>query len=68
MEFLIESLIADWQAFLRFAPRLIYGLVLLIVFLFGARLMGRFAAGIFERRSAITFRQAFSAARGDLGY
>ena len=49
MEFLIESLLADWQAFLRFAPRLLYGLLLLVIFLVGARLIGRFAASIFDR-------------------
>ncbi len=49
MEYLIESLRADWQAFLRFAPRLIYGLVLLMVFLLVARFVGRFAASVFDR-------------------
>lgn len=49
MEFLIESLLVDWQAFLRFAPRLIYGLLLLVIFLVAARLIGRFAASIFDR-------------------
>jgi len=49
MEFLTESLLADWQAFLRFAPRLVYALVLLVIFLVVARLIGRFATGIFDR-------------------
>lgn len=49
MEFVIESLRADWQAFLRFGPRLIYGLVLMIAFLITARFAGRFAASVFDR-------------------
>ncbi|MBT8132538.1 MAG: hypothetical protein KJO35_09745 [Gammaproteobacteria bacterium] len=49
MEFLTENLLADWQAILGFAPRLIYGLVLIIIFLLSARIAGRFAAGIFDR-------------------
>ena len=49
MEFVTESLLTDWQALLRFAPRLIYALVLLVIFLVAARLIGRFSAGIFDR-------------------
>lgn len=59
MEFLTESLIADWQAFLRFAPRLIYGLVLVIIFLLSARIAGRFAASIFDRSPRLRTNKQF---------
>ncbi|MBT8434424.1 MAG: mechanosensitive ion channel family protein [Gammaproteobacteria bacterium] len=59
MEFLIESLLADWQAFLRFAPRLLYGLVLLTVFLIAACLIGRFTASIFDRSPRLRTNKHF---------
>jgi small-conductance mechanosensitive channel len=40
MEFIIESLRADWQAFLSFSPRLIYAVVLLLVFWFAGNAVG----------------------------
>jgi len=41
MDFVLESLRADWEAFLRFAPRLIYGLVLLAAFVMAGKLAGK---------------------------
>jgi len=59
MEVIIESLLADWQAFLRFAPRLIYGIVLLVVFLIAARFTGRLAASIFDRNAQLRSNKHF---------
>jgi small-conductance mechanosensitive channel len=59
MEFMIESLQADWQAFLRFAPRLIYGILLLVVFLITARVTGHFAASIFDRSARLRTNKHF---------
>jgi len=53
MEYVIESIRADWQTFLRFAPRFVYGLVLLIVFLLAARYGGRLVASILERSAQL---------------
>lgn len=59
MEFLTESLLADWQALLRFAPRLIYGLVLLMAFLLVARFAGRFASSAFDRSPRLRTNKHF---------
>lgn len=40
MEFILESLRADWQSFLSFSPRLIYAIVLLLVFWFAGSAVG----------------------------
>lgn len=49
MDFVIESLRADWEAFLRFAPRLIYAAILLIVFLTVGNIAGRSVASLLQR-------------------
>ena len=59
MEYVIESLIADWQAFLKFAPRLIYAVVVLIVFLILARFAGRFVARLFDRSAKFRTNKHF---------
>lgn len=41
MEFIVDSLRADWETFLRLVPRLIYGLLLLMVFIITATVAGR---------------------------
>jgi small conductance mechanosensitive channel len=40
MEFILESLRADWQSFLSFSPRLIYAFVLLLAFWFAGSAVG----------------------------
>ena len=40
MEFILESLRTDWQSFLSFSPRLIYAIVLLLVFWFAGSAAG----------------------------
>jgi small-conductance mechanosensitive channel len=49
MEYVLESIRGDWQSFLRFGPRFIYGFLLLLVFLLAARFGGRLVANILER-------------------
>jgi len=45
MNLVLESLRADWEAFLAFSPRLFYGLVLLLVFV----ILARVVATVFSR-------------------
>ncbi len=49
MEYILDSIRGDWQTFLRFGPRIIYGLVLLAIFLLAARFGGRLVANILTR-------------------
>ncbi len=53
MDYILESLLADWEMFLRFAPRIFYGLVLLIVFLLAARYGGRLVEKMLERSARL---------------
>ncbi len=49
MEYILETIRADWELFLKFAPRIIYGLVLLVIFLLAARYSGRLVGKILDR-------------------
>ncbi len=49
MEFVVESFQADWEAFLRFAPRLCYAALVLAVALLLAKLAGRATATTLQR-------------------
>lgn len=49
MDFVIESLSLDWEAFLRFAPRLGYAAILLVIFLIAGKIAGRFVASLVQR-------------------
>ena len=59
MEYVLETISADWQAFLKFAPRFLYGLVLLVVFLLAARYGGRLVAKILERSAQMSANAHF---------
>jgi len=50
MEFILESLRADWQSFLSFSPRLIYATVLLLVFWFTGSAVGNVIGRVLRRR------------------
>lgn len=43
MEFIIDSLRTDWVTFLTFAPRLLYGAILLSIFMIAGKFAGSFA-------------------------
>jgi small-conductance mechanosensitive channel len=49
MDFIIDSLRADWQAFLGFSPRLLYATLLLLVFALAATAAGRLLANVLMR-------------------
>lgn len=49
MDFVIESLSADWENFLRFAPRFIYASILFALFLIAASFAGRHTALLLQR-------------------
>lgn len=49
MEFILESLRADWQSFLSFSPRLIYAIVLLLVFWFAGSAVGNVIGRLLRR-------------------
>jgi hypothetical protein len=48
MEFITESLRADWQTFLSFSPRLIYTLIVLLIFFLAARIVSRLVGRIMQ--------------------
>ena len=49
MDIVLESLSADWQGFLRLAPRLVYALLLLLLFLALAKYSGRALNSLLRR-------------------
>jgi len=49
MEFITESLRADWQTFLSFSPRLIYTAIVLIIFFLIARMFSKLVGRIMHR-------------------
>lgn len=59
MDFVIESLRADWQSFLGFSPRLIYAIVLLSVFWIGGGIIGKIVGRVLRKSERI---------RADLGF
>ena len=60
MDYFIESLLADWQSFLRFAPRLFYAVIVLIVFLLLSRYAGRATARVIERSKRLKGQMHFA--------
>jgi small-conductance mechanosensitive channel len=59
LELITESLRADWAAFLRFAPRLFYAFVLLIVLLLVAKLAAEMTAKVLRRTGRIGANDRF---------
>ncbi len=59
MEFVLESLRADWEALLRFAPRFFYGLLLLVLFLAAGRFAGRVVARVLRRTQRYRANESF---------
>lgn len=54
MEFILDSVRADWEAFLRFGPRLIYAAVLFVVAYLAGRHIGNVAMRVLRRRASHT--------------
>lgn len=72
MDLILDALYADWESFLRFAPRLFYGLIVCIVFLLVARFSGRLIERLLRRsqnyRGHISFlRRITSWSVGSIG-
>lgn len=65
MEYVIDSLRADWEAFLRFSPRLLYGLVVLAVFAVIGRLSGRLAGSVLAEPAPFISLRGFAASYVD---
>ncbi len=59
MNLVLDTLHTDWQSFLRFAPRLAYGLIVFVIFLVVAKWSGRLVERLLRRsknyRSHISF-------------
>jgi small-conductance mechanosensitive channel len=59
MEFIIESLKADWQTFLGFSPRLIYAAALLILFFLFARIFSNLVGRIMHRSERLQLQERY---------
>ena len=59
MDFVIESFRADWEAFLRFAPRLFYALVVFAIFTTIGKYAGRMVAGLLQHTAQFRANLAF---------
>lgn len=59
MEFIIESLKADWQTFLGFSPRLIYAAVVLIIFFLFARIFSNLVGRIMRRSERLQSQERY---------
>ena len=59
MEFVLESLRADWEALLRFAPRLLYAVAVLAVFLAVGTFFGRLTARVLRRSTRLRIHERF---------
>lgn len=53
MEFILDSMHADWQAFLAFSPRLIYATVLLALFWLVGNVAGRLLVRVLDRSTKL---------------
>ncbi|MEJ8566074.1 mechanosensitive ion channel family protein [Elongatibacter sediminis] len=49
MDFIINSLRTDWQAFLAYSPRLLYAAIVLVVFAIAARVFGHLVGRVMRR-------------------
>ena len=59
MEFITESLKADWQTFLGFSPRLIYAAVVLIIFFLFARIFSNLVGRIMHRSERLQSQERY---------
>jgi small-conductance mechanosensitive channel len=59
MDFVLETLRADWAAFLRFAPKLLYGFVVLVIFVFAGQIAGRLTSSVLRRSTRLRANESF---------
>ena len=59
MEFITESLRADWQTFLSFSPRLIYAVIILVIFFLVARIFSNLVARIMHRSEHLQAQERY---------
>ena len=59
MEFITESLRADWQAFLGFSPRLIYATVVLGIFFIASRMISNVVGRIMRRSDRLQAQERY---------
>mgnify|MGYP001816019450 FL=1 len=59
MEFITESLKADWQTFLGFSPRLIYAAVVLLIFFLVARIFSNLLGRIMHRSERLQSQERY---------
>ena len=55
----MDTLNADWESLLRFAPRLFYGLIVFVVFLTVGRLLGRLVERVLQRSDSLRSNMGF---------
>lgn len=59
MDFITESLRADWQAFLAYSPRVIYAVILLLLFAIAARLAANLVGRVMRRSSRLSTNERY---------
>lgn len=59
MELMMDTLNADWESLLRFAPRLFYGLIVFVIFLTVGRLLGRLVERVLQRSDSLRTNMGF---------
>jgi small conductance mechanosensitive channel len=59
MDFITESLRADWQTFLSFSPRLIYAVIVLIIFFLVARVFSNLVGRIMRRSEHLQAQERY---------
>lgn len=59
MEFITESLKADWQTFLSFSPRLMYAGIVLLIFLLAAGVVSKLVGRIMQRSQRLQNQERY---------
>jgi small-conductance mechanosensitive channel len=59
VEFITESLKADWQTFLSFSPRLIYAGIVLVIFLLAAGVVNKLVGRIMQRSQRLQNQERY---------
>lgn len=59
MDYITESLRADWQAFLSFSPRLIYAGIVLVIFFLAAGIISKLVGRIMQRNQRLQTQERY---------